>query len=499
MRVLFFMTHAGHTRNFDAALRGLAERGHEVIVAVDQTEKSTQPDLNDQLVALVAEYPSLAWERTPDREADSWPEVGRLLRLGLDYLRYLKPEYGDAGRVRDRAMRRAPKPVRKIARNAVGRAVLRRGLRLAERGVPVSEEVERFIRDRAPDIVVVTPLVELGSPQVDYLRAARKLRVPTALLVASWDNLTVKGGIYEVPDLVTVWNEQQRREAVELHDVPSERVAVTGAVAYDHWFDWQPRTTREKFCRGIGLDPRRPYILYAGSSKFIAPHEGRFILDWVKAVRGDSKLKKLQVLVRPHPTNSVAGEAERLLARGNLALDPPEGSNPTDEAARSAYFDAIWHSAAVVGVNTSVMLEASILGRPVHTLLSKQYRPTQGDSLHFKYLLPENGGFVQVAKDTACHRQQLQESLGLKERQVRKLQRPFVESFLRPYGVGEAAAPRLVAALERVAEAGAARGAGRGLLGPPLALAARAATRAGVRRRQREAEAALGGTAKDTV
>ena len=54
--------------------------------------------------------------------------------------------------------------------------------------------------------------------------------------VGSWDHLTTKGLIHEVPDRVLVWNEAQKQEAIALHGVPAERVLVTGAQAYDHWF-----------------------------------------------------------------------------------------------------------------------------------------------------------------------------------------------------------------------------------------------------------------------
>ena len=88
--------------------------------------------------------------------------------------------------------------------------------------------------------MLLTPLIDLGSSQIDYLRAARALGIPTALCVWSWDHLSSKALIRECPDRVFVWNETQKREAVELHRVPAERVVVTGAQCFDHWFDRTP-------------------------------------------------------------------------------------------------------------------------------------------------------------------------------------------------------------------------------------------------------------------
>ena len=64
--------------------------------------------------------------------------------------------------------------------------------------------------------------------------------MPCALMVASWDNLTCKGAIQVTPDLVTVWNAFQHREAEAMHGVPRERIVVTGAQLYDQWFAMRP-------------------------------------------------------------------------------------------------------------------------------------------------------------------------------------------------------------------------------------------------------------------
>ena len=74
------------------------------------------------------------------------------------------------------------------------------------------------------------------------MRAANRLGLHSAYPVFSWDNLTNKGLVHEIPEVVLVWNESQAKEAVELQDIPRERVRVLGAWSYDHWFDWQPAT-----------------------------------------------------------------------------------------------------------------------------------------------------------------------------------------------------------------------------------------------------------------
>jgi hypothetical protein len=315
-------------------------------------------------------------------------------------------------------------------------------------GVPVPREVRRLVADFAPDVMLVTPLVDPGSPQDDYVRCARELGVPSMLAVHSWDNLTLKGGIHTLPDRVAAWNEAQRREAVELHGVPAERVVVTGAVAYDHWFEWQPESDRAAFCRRFGLDPSRPYVLYLGSSEFIAPAEDAFVREWIASVRdAEPRLRDLQVLVRPHPLDSFDAAD---LPEG-VVVHHSEGAEPLDDAMRRQYYDSIYHSAAVVGVLTSGLIEAAIVDRPVYVLLTERYHETQTGMFHFRHLLPENGGMLHVARNYREHAAQLREALLTQTTEGRN--RRFVETFVRPFGLDEAASPRLVDASEALARA----------------------------------------------
>src|SRR5207248_10861148 len=122
-----------------------------------------------------------------------------------------------------------------------------------------------------------------GIRQTDTVKAARKLGIPVALAVASWDHLTTKGLVKAPPDRAFVWNEFQVREAVDLHGLPADRVVVTGAQLFDPWFDRRPSMTREEFLARVGLDPAAPYVLYVGSSRNIAPAEKEipFVLGWI--------------------------------------------------------------------------------------------------------------------------------------------------------------------------------------------------------------------------
>ena len=112
-------------------------------------------------------------------------------------------------------------------------------------------------------------------------------------------------------------------------------------------------------------------------------------------------------------------------------------------------FDLLYHSAAVVGLNTSAQLEAAIVGRPVCTILAPEFAEGQQGTLHFRYLLKERDGFVELAPDFEAHRQQL--ASAVRGEYDRDAIRQFTERFLRPSGLDRPAMPALVAAVEQLA------------------------------------------------
>ena len=138
----------------------------------------------------------------------------------------------------------------------------------------------------------------------------------------------------------------------------------------------------------VGPRPDGPYVLYACSSPFIAPDEVRVRRALARRRSGrDPGLAEVGVLVRPHPQNAASGTASTSRAFGNVAVWPPAGAQPDAGEARAGFFDSLAHSAAVVGINTSALIEAAILGKSVLTPRVPEFAGTQEGTLHFRYVL----------------------------------------------------------------------------------------------------------------
>ena len=444
MKVLFLAHNLGKTRHFEGVLEELTRRRHSVVVTA--AHKRNKP----LKLGAWSDNPLLDVVTNPVRRTDQWEPFVRPLRQARDYVRFLHPDYATARKLAQRGRAYAPagwpERLERNPRLLRHRLAVKRALEFAEAIVPSERYYELFIRSHAPDVIVITPLIDFGSYQTDYVKSAHRLGVPIVFVPFSWDNLTNRGLVRIPPDRVLVWNEHQKQEAMTYHDVSPDRIVVTGAPRFDDFFSMRPTTTRDEFCARAGLDASRPFLLYLCSSNFVAPDEVSFVRTWAQAVRRDPALESCGILVRPHPANAESWDSADLCQMANAAV---WGESPKVQADPMLY-DSLHHCAAVVGLNTSAMIEAGILGKPVFTIQTSEFAGGQEQTLHFHYLLARNGGLVEVADELTGHLHQLTQVLA-NPSEAESRSRRFVESFVRPRGLDRPVAPIVVDEIEQVA------------------------------------------------
>ena len=457
MKILFMMDSPEYLRFYDSAIEELASRGHAVSIAVNHNSVK-KPVALGELQRYVGRVTVAG---VAPKHGGTWGRIAYGLRGTMDFVRYLHPRLAAAPALRAR-MKRKVCPSAYQSLDVIPQLppaavrTIQRGLMAAERAIPISPRMTEFLKAEAPDVLLVSPLVDAGSAQVAWIKAARALGIRTAACIASWDNLTNKGLLRIEPDLVVVWNEAQKREAQEFHYISGDRVAVTGAQLFDKWFANTVTRDRETFCARVGLPDSRPFILFTGSSSFISESnaEVAFVRRWVQALRSsaDSALRDIGIVVRPHPYNFHAWAHEPLAGVPGVTVFPRSGYNPIDPDNRADFFDSLYHCAAVVGINTSAMIEAAIVGRPVCSILADEFAGTQEGTVHFHYLLPENGGCVRIASTLDEHVAQLSERLRDPAASRAETER-FVAHFIRPHGLDRPATPIFADAIERLAAA----------------------------------------------
>jgi hypothetical protein len=131
-----------------------------------------------------------------------------------------------------------------------------------------------------------------------------------------------------------------------------------------------------------------------------------------------------------------------------VSIWPAHSKRPIASDDQADFFDSLAHSAAVVGINTTAMIEAAIVGKSVLTVLAPEF--AQESTLHFHHLLEENGGFLHVASSLEEHADQLGRVLS-HDAADEERRRRFVASFVRPHGLDRPATPIFADAVEELA------------------------------------------------
>jgi hypothetical protein len=166
----------------------------------------------------------------------------------------------------------------------------------------------------------------------------------------------------------------------------------------------------------------------------------------------------MPIVVRPHPQRPAEWSADVMAELSRTSDVVLWGSNPVDADSRADYFDSMFHAAAVVGLNTSALVESAIVDRPVFTILLPEFRDSQEGTFHFHYLLDAANGFLNVSRSLDEHVQQLTGLLsgkplcdGNQTRSDFRDNRRFVEHFVRPRGAAVSATPVFADAVEQIA------------------------------------------------
>ena len=451
MRVLYIIRSIGHFSYHESTIRHLCSNGHSVEVLFDQGRSTGWPDQPVRTFMANTEGLTVSWSI---RRNDLWRRPLFASRELLSYASYLTrkdqhPFY------RERWQCHIPMPVRFAAtRSERVRAFLAREstqskLRTFERLVPPDAAITRWLRNNRPDVAVASPINMKFSEDVEYVKAAKALGIPTVVPVLSWDNLTTKGLFHAIPDLTLVWNQAQFNEAVSIHHVPASRIVITGSPFLDKWFE-PPQLSFDKtaFCNKVGLDPNRLFVLYLGSSANIARDESWLVLQLAISLLSsrDKRLREMMMLVRPHGANQnvykkISAPNVKVWFRDNELPDTPESF--------AEFAASLRYSACVVGLNTTGMVDALLADRPVIALLVEEYQNTNAlQAVHFRYLL--NADVYERADTTERCAEVITDLLDNQDSK-KENRHEFVLECVRPHGLHRPAGEVAAQAIELAA------------------------------------------------
>lgn len=246
----------------------------------------------------------------------------------------------------------------------------RRCIRASYGALPADPRVAAVFETYRPDLVYAPTML---TPDMPFLKEAKKRGIRTAGMVLSWDNLYSKTLLRVHPDLLLVHTPSIQRQAESLGDYPSEKIRVVGIPQYDRVFRKQDLASREDFLRSIGADPAKKLIVYALSGKQGLAIEYDVIAMLARMRRNGSMPQDADVLVRPYPRFDLpAGVMERItkqygfLAHASMAhAGTAKDSWEFDEGAIGLLVNTLHHADLIITMYSTFFIEGAACGKPL--------------------------------------------------------------------------------------------------------------------------------------
>jgi len=282
-------------------------------------------------------------------------------------LRWLRP----AGRPVTRLIGRTAQLAGWVFSSPRGLAALERFHAEATERSGYMRDFEKVLAGQQPDVVFCTH--QRASRAVPAMLAARRLGIPTATFIYSWDNLP-KGRMAVHADHFLVWSEWMKEEMLHYYsEVSPDRVHIVGTPQFEHYFNPSLVRPREVFLRSLGLDPGRPVVCFSGSDLSTSPYDPAYLSDVAEALRRFPPQDRPQILFRPCPADTSGRFRGTLDEYPEIVLSEPlwfshgEGDwtqiIPSMEDV-SLLVNVVRHCDLVVNLGSTMAMDFAILEKP---------------------------------------------------------------------------------------------------------------------------------------
>ncbi len=432
MNFIFILRAAPIFTYQESVVRSLCDKGHSVTVLLDPVCNEGK---NDRAIQQFAKQTPniIIGKAIRSRGPRRWILV--TARELLNYSSYLyRNDRSVFFKVQEQLV---PPPFRRLSRYESFRKFLLSGivqslLKKIERAFSLDKKILQWLLSHRPDAVIATPTNIFGSGEVEYVKAANFLGIPTVIPVMSWDNLTVRGLLHAVPRVLIAWNFRHYESAVKIHNIPEENIVSVGIPTFDKWFQLKkPSISKETFAKRAGLDPSKPIVLYLGSSLVVGRDETRVVKDLAIALvqHPNPDLRNAQLLVRPHFANA---KYLQTLDDSRIVVWPRQGELPDTEQTLLDFYHSLFYSFVTVGINTTAMIDAIINDKICVTILTEEYKSAQEEAVHFRDLI--SADVVEMTHSIAECVKRI-EVIWRGEDTKQEQRKAFVKNFIRPRGL----------------------------------------------------------------
>ncbi len=245
---------------------------------------------------------------------------------------------------------------------------VRRAIRMLDRHLIRDPQAAELLCTEAPDLLVCTNLFD--DVEISLLREAKRLGIKTVGFINSWDRLTARWTVRLLPDVMIVYNEAVKRDAMRHADMPAERIVLTGIPQYDRYITEEPEP-RETFFAKKGLNPAKKLVLVAPMGATFSDSDWELIDLLHQMIDEKKEVPDAEMLVRFQPNDFL--DKEEIAKRPWLIYDlpgirlGPERGGDWD----MTYADlrdlnsSLKHAAVLVTYTSSISVDAAVVGTPV--------------------------------------------------------------------------------------------------------------------------------------
>ncbi len=247
--------------------------------------------------------------------------------------------------------------------------------RLEARLFEPPEFVDRLFAEFPPSLVVTTHPLVLN--EWDLVTVARRRGVRTAGVVKSWDNILRRPE--SRGDTIAVWNQVNRREAIEVEKYREDEVHVVGPTCFDRYFTPGVLRTRDEYWRSKGLDPAKPVVVFGTAGSFSPDWDETFMMDLLlEMTEQDEALRDVQFVCRLHFMSHLEHfwpyrNHPRVILSFGSYLKTLGWCPSVDEI--DDFANMLNHADAVVTPASTLVLEGPIFDTPTIATLFSTVRP----------------------------------------------------------------------------------------------------------------------------
>jgi len=116
-----------------------------------------------------------------------------------------------------------------------------------------------------------------------------------------WDNLFNKTHFFSEPDLLLVWSEIQKKQAISLHNIKNEKVKIVGSILFEEKADISKLFNRDDFYKKYNLDKNKKIIMLGTANNYIYNSNYELIKLICEAILKNKIDVDSQLIIRLHP------------------------------------------------------------------------------------------------------------------------------------------------------------------------------------------------------